>query len=107
MLKCIPSSKRPMARKKLLAYITKYNNDIKLNTIGIETVRSLKSIFPADMLDAYTTLPFEDGEFMCFADWDNHLKAKFGDYMQLPPESERGWRHHPVILDFTHNCEEL
>lgn len=48
-----------------------------------------------------------DGEFMCFAGWDDHLRRKFGDYMQLPPEEERAWRHHPLIIDFEHNYEEI
>ena len=31
----------------------------------------------------------------------------FVDYMQLPPENERVWRHHPLLIDFEHNFEEL
>ena len=52
-------------------------------------------------------LPFEDNEYMCFKNWDGFLKAKFGDYMTLPPESERTWTHHPIVIDFEHNYEEL
>ena len=35
------------------------------------------------------------------------MKAKFGDYMTLPPELERTWKHHPIVLDFEHDLEEL
>ena len=52
-------------------------------------------------------LPFEDGLFLCFGDWHDYLVRKFGDYMQLPPEEEQAWRHHPIIIDFEHNYEEL
>ena len=44
---------------------------------------------------------------MCSAVWDEYLSAKYGDYMKLPPESERVWRHHPLIIDFNRNYEEL
>ena len=26
---------------------------------------------------------------------------------QLPPEKDRAWQHHPIIIDFEHNYEEL
>lgn len=48
-------------------------------------------------------MKFEDAEFMCSAVSTDYLVSKFGDYMSLPPESERTWRHLPVILDFEHN----
>jgi len=35
------------------------------------------------------------------------LRRQFGDYMQFPPEEERTWRHHPVLIDFEHNYDEL
>ena len=44
---------------------------------------------------------------MCFENWEIFLKNNYGDYMQLPPESEREWKHHPIIIDFEHNYEEL
>ena len=68
---------------------------------------SLRIKYPVNMLESYTKLKFEDDEFMCFAEWDEHLKCKFGDYMKLPPEGERVWRHHPIILDFDQSYEEI
>ena len=90
-----------------MSKITRYNNDHSLPTVGIETMGSLSNLFHAEMLDSYIRMTFEDGEYMCFADWDAHLISEYGDYMQLPPESERTWTHHPVIIDFEHNYEEL
>ena len=87
-------------RGRLLKGIVRYSDDPKLPTIAIETMRVLGTLYPADMLDNYVDLPFEDGMFMCFADWDENLKRKFGDYMQLPPEEERTWRHPPERIDF-------
>lgn len=106
-LKIIPPEKRKTCRKRLLHQITKNNDDHSLNTAAIETLASLKIRFPKDMLDEYTYLQFEDAEYMCFKKWDEHLKCKFGDYMKLPPKEERIWKHHPIMLDFDRNYEEL
>ena len=107
ILACIRGENRKKARRKALQRITKYSDRHDLETAAIETMASLRRPFAPDMLDAYVDLPFEDGEFMCFADWDDHLRRKFGDYMQLPPESDRIWKHHPLLIDFEHNYEEL
>lgn len=107
LLACTPNKNRSKVRNNLLRKITQYNHDTTLETIGVESMATIRKPFASDMLDNYIRLPFEDGEFMCFADWDNHLRRKFGDYMQLPPEEERAWKHHPIIIDFEHNYEEL
>lgn len=107
ILKCTPKAARPKLRRMLLNAITQNNDNKKCRTVAIETMGSLKAKYSVDMLDSYTRLPFEDGEFMCFAGWDEHLKCKFGNYMQLPPESERAWKHHPIILDFERSFEEI
>ena len=68
---------------------------------------TLKIEYPSEMLESYSEVQFEDGKFMCFSEWDKHLRYCFGDYMKLPPEDERDWKHHPIILDFEHSYEEL
>ena len=107
ILACTPKCCREKVRQNTLKKITRYNSRKDLDTIAIETMASLRKPFAPDMLEDYVYLPFEDGEFMCFAGWEDHLRRKFGDYMQLPPEEERAWRHHPIVLDFEHNFEEL
>lgn len=107
LLKCTSSKSRKRIRSRLLKKITENDNDYSLNTTAIETMASLKIRFPKDMLDSYTFLKFEDGEFMCFKDWDEHLRCKFGDYMKLPPKEEQTWKHHPLIIDFERNFEEI
>lgn len=107
ILACTPKRRREKIRRNMLKKITRYNDQRNLEVAAIETMASLHKPFAPDMLDAYVDLPFEDGVFMCFAGWDDHLRRKFGNYMQLPPEEERAWRHHPIIIDFEHNYEEL
>ncbi len=75
--------------------------------VCIETTRTLKQVLPRDLMQSYTLLSFEDMSAMCIKDWDTYLKIKFDDYMQLPAVEERGWTHHPLILDFNRNLDEL
>lgn len=99
--------KRKVKRKNLIKEITKYNLDKKLKVVSVETIGALKITFPNDIFDEYTTLQFENKKYMCVKDWKCFLECEFGDYMQLPPESERQWKHHPIILDFEKAYEEL
>lgn len=107
LLASIPRMLRPFARRRLLRQLTRYNDCHLCRCIGSYTYDSLKLRFPPSLLDEYDQIRFEDGVFMCFKDWDTYLRVTYGDYMQLPPESERAWRHHPIILDFEHDYEEL
>lgn len=103
----VSKKKREKVRRKALKNITKYSQQKELKVVGIETAETLKFRFSPDLLEQYIYLPFEDGEFMCFKDWHNHLKIKYGDYMKLPPIQERTWKHHPIILDFEHDYNEV
>ena len=38
-------------------------------------------------------MPFEDREFMCFADYDSYLTNGFGNWRKLPPK-EKQISHH-------------
>jgi lipopolysaccharide cholinephosphotransferase len=40
---------------------------------------------------------------MCAEQYESIIKIKYGDYMKLPAESERTWRHKPLEIDFEHN----
>lgn len=106
VLFAVPLDKRAARRGVLLNQITA-DKDQHNPTVGIETLATIKTPLPSQLFDEYVFLPFEDGQYMCFARWDEYLTAKFGDYMTLPPEEERTWKHHPIILDFEHDYEEL
>lgn len=53
------------------------------------------------------TIEFSGKQYMCISDYDSILRLDYGDYMQFPPEEERVWKHHPILIDFEHNYEEL
>lgn len=102
-----PEKSRKAKREKLLSKITQHNENKLLKTVAIETMDSLKQTYSETMLDEYVLLPFEGRQFMCFKEWECCLVSKFGNYMKLPPEEERLWRHHPIILDFEKDYKEL
>lgn len=56
--------------------------------------------FGADLTSGYTTIEFEHIPFQIFEDYDGMLRSCFGDYMTLPPESERICKHLPVKVKF-------
>ncbi len=106
ILALIPAERRAEKRALLLHRITR-DRDPKHHTVGIELLSTMKMPLPPDLFDRYELLAFENGRYPCFSRWKEYLVAKFGDYMTLPPESERTWKHHPIILDFEHDYEEL
>ena len=100
LLKITPQKCRGSIRKFLKHRIISYNRNEQLKTIAIETFQSLRQVLPVDLLDEYVDLEFEGRDYMCFKLWDEYLTIKYGDYMQLPPEKDRVWKHRPLIIDF-------
>ena len=98
---------RNRARRELLKKITENNGNLGFPTVAIETTSTMRQELPKDLLDKYIEMEFENGRFMCFDKWKDYLEVKYGDYMKLPPKEEQTWKHHPIILDFAHNYDEL
>ena len=53
----------------------------------------MREYYKTSAFSSYVLKPFEDGEFFVMQDFDGALRAKYGDYMQLPPVEERESRH--------------
>lgn len=102
-----PKKSRQRKRNNLLDKITQYNNESCNNMVAIETVSTFRTPLPMDLLDTFISIDFEDGIFKCSKKYEEYLRIKYSDYMQLPPVDERTWTHHPIIIDFEHNYEEL
>lgn len=64
---------------------------------SMSTLDNIKRIrFPKEMLENYTEIEFCGCKFISFLDYEGMLSLLYGDYMKLPPESERVCRHSPV-----------
>ena len=72
--------------------ITKYNNVETKNRIKIRLNGGFL-VFPAEIMSGYTELEFEGRNFMAISHYDEYLKIMYGDYMTMPPESERVPKH--------------
>ena len=53
----------------------------------------MREYYKTSAFSSYVLKPFEDGEFYVMQDFDGALRAKYGDYMQLPPKNEQVSRH--------------
>ncbi len=58
--------------------------------------------YPKHYFEKSIDLPFEDTKFPVNAEYDAYLRDYYGDYMQLPPENERGG-HGDIIVDLDHD----
>ena len=100
LMKLTSHKHRMKYRKKYIEYVKKINLDTSLNCIGIEIPSCLNIEYSHDIANEYIEMSFENIKFMCFKKWDEYLGKIYGDYMSLPPENERVWKHHPVLLEF-------
>ena len=85
----------------------RWNNNQTTSLVFPCTIRDCKRFYPADLFDHLEKLSFNGKEYHVVRDRDVYLQIRYGDYMQLPPEEERVWKHQPILVDFEHNYEEL
>ena len=88
-------------------YLTKWNTKVYTPYIFPCTIRECRKRYPADLFDNMGSILFNGKAYCSVSDTDKYLRFGYGDYMQLPPEEDRVWKHHPIIIDFEHNYEEL
>lgn len=72
---------------------TKYNN---INSpMVFECAQGIfqKRPFPKALFDKRIMMPFEDREYMCFAEYDLYLSNGFGNWRQLPPKEKQVTHH--------------
>ena len=104
---CLPAGMKESIRKKTGAAIQHWNDREDLPYFIPVTVKDCGRAYPPDLFDNLVPMRFEDREYFAVKDYDTVLRTRYGDYMTLPPESERTWKHHPLIIDFEKNYEEL
>lgn len=106
ILGLVPKTKYPYKRVKYLEKITRYNNTNNL-LVSYDTFSDAKIFFDRDLFENLVEVEFENHHFLCFQKHEEFLVKQYGDYMQLPPEEERTWKHHPILIDFEHNYHDI
>lgn len=85
----------------------RWNNNTSAELVFACTIRDCRRFYPPDLFDHLELIQFNGQEYYAFRDRDRFLTIRYGDYMELPPEEERIWKHQPLLVDFEHNYEEL
>lgn len=103
----LPKGVWPALRNAAERFICRWNGREDLMWFFSGTISDAKKHYAANLFENMGTITFCGKEYACVADPDGFLRADYGDYMQLPPEEERTWKHHPIIIDLEHNYEEI
>lgn len=74
--------------------VAKYYNKINSSMV-FECAQGIyiKHPFPKSLFDNRILIPFEDREYLCFADFDKYLTNAYGNWRQLPPKEKQVTHH--------------
>lgn len=106
ILKLKPKSKYDAAAQKQLKKLTKYNHNKKLKIYSVSTFGNMKKEYDSDLFENLSRIKYENITVSVFNKYDQFLSYFYGDYMKLPPVSERNWTHRPIKIDFEHEYKE-
>ena len=106
-LLALPVRIRPGVRNFTERILRRWNGDTTLLWVFPSTISWAKKYQTPKLFENMGQIQYCGKLYSCVADPDGFLRADYGDYMQLPSEEERVWKHHPIIIDFEHNYEEL
>ena len=107
ILLCVPRKYHRKLSVSTQNFISKWNGRVNTPYISPCTIRECRKHYPCDLFDKLEEKSFNGKYYPCTAKWDAFLSLSYGDYMELPPLEERVWKHHPILIDFEHNYEEL
>lgn len=102
-----PKSFQKNLRKISKRHIGKYNTDHTLQYVFANTINAAQIYYPYDIFENLQLITFEEKKFYVYRNYDECLRMEYGDYMELPPESERVWKHAPILVNFSNNCEDI
>lgn len=98
-----PEKRRNSEILKCIKQLSKTDSILKDEYVwkSLSATYAFKYNFPQALPDNTIKISFEGKEFQIYSNYDEMLKIIYGDYMKLPPESERVCRHNPVKVSFS------
>lgn len=103
----LPKKFQLFLRKKASNLVQKWNyTDSKL-IFFVDVIRDCKRYYPSNMFNDIIDVSFCGKKYNSISIYDQYLSTMYKKYMQLPPEADRVWKHHPLLIDFEHNYEDL
>jgi lipopolysaccharide cholinephosphotransferase len=85
----------------------RWNWDKNAKLVSAATIGECRLYYPANLFEHMQTVRFNGKEYAAFQETDRYLTIQYGDYHKLPPLEDRVWRHPPILIDYSHNYEEL
>ena len=74
---------------RLITKVNTRNKNSNLVYVCLVGTTHKANRIPLDVFKAYTTMSFEGYQLPVIKDYKTYLTAKYGDYMELPPEDQR------------------
>lgn len=106
-LLALPAGIRPGVRNLADRVIRKWNGNPELDWFAPSTITAARRYYHPDLFENLGQISYCGKHYRCVADPDAFLRVDYGNYMEFPPVEERVWKHHPILIDFEHNYEEL
>lgn len=103
--------KIPRCLRRIFCKINEHNFMLDPDNYEINTELWYKTTFdyPAEIFKTNQKLKFEDEYFTAMGGYERFLSITFGDYMQLPPENQRGGHNSElgdIIMDIHKDYKE-
>ena len=98
----IPKNVRFSRIRKCLKWLSVNNSKLVKNYqyVILAGLVTLKFRFASTSAEKIQQIEFEGKKYDIYDDYDQMLRAEYGDYMQLPPEKDRVCMHNPVKVKF-------
>lgn len=103
----VPRQKQISIRNYAEKKMCKWNNKLDNKYVVPSTIIACHRYYSSDIFDELVYLEFQGKKYSGFKKYDEVLKVNYENYMELPPAEERVWSHHPILIDFEHNYEEV
>lgn len=104
LLKTKTKKGKARAERKLFRKISKFPYDESESVVCLNSsIHTMRTIYKREWFGDGVPHKFGECEFTVPCDPDSILKLIYGDYMRLPPESERKPHHDFVKIDFGDN----